>query len=978
VNQEQNQALWFSRSAFEFGIVPKAGSAQESAENAYKSDSSFTVTGLTATQTGYYENSNTGFKAQVNIPKDPNSTGPIYLGLTGTDGTPTTAGVDLANGAMIGWPPTVTTQSGSSEVSIKAPQLIDAENIYEALRAQYPGREIIVTGQSLGGGLAQYLTGKYGVESYAFNSVGASNSLLLFSGVDQSTLNTRAQSAHVYNMGNDPVSLVGVQYGDVKTMPGVDGWFDGGNRYPGLPIGRAPGMSNHVYPLYSGDDLNLDNFQSSSPSNSPPETNKEDTLLASMVVGQYLVQNNLTLQQFSAANPQLEQQYRSWEAHGQFPDFTDLNVPNANGALIGKVTFTSPSSNDLDGTIIEKDLNGKFQDLTNLNFNPNGTVTGAASSLDNGGTLESIRTFSNSAVGTPFNFQSTSIIGNNADSAPSGTTVGPNQFYVDSTKYNLITWADVANALGVSEAALRAANPGSQNVPSPANTVINLTTIDNSNAPTVTITSNPQAQTGVADETDLASSVSSGFTEESATESIEFNHGELNATDLVSATEASLVSGGVRPGEVQLDPNNYVNAVLEDGELDPSAANAGMVNAATFGNLEANSFAEVYVDPILLDLTGAGIGTTSVDNSPILFDMDHSGTQQRTGWADTQTGMLVVPDANGKVTNVSQMFSQYFGGAQGTNGAAGTLGSANGQSFVNGFDALGAQDSNQNGVIDSGDTIWNQLRVWVDANHNGQVDTGELTTLAQRGITSFNLGNALDGSINNGNPVTATSSFVINGQTRTMSDVNLISDSAHNVFTTQGTGTIDTTTAKNNGTQTVVKTYTEGSSTGLTLNAATLNVDHLVGGAGNDTLIAKSTGSWLVGGAGSNTYQGGAGNDTFVVSASDDPANVHSGGGEDTVVVTGTTGMTINMAQMGVTIAEGGQGDDVIMSGGRTGVYIKGGSGTDLLIGGAGTDVIVGGSGHNTIIGGTGQAVIYAGPNGDLTRIIHTTRIECV
>lgn len=166
MNQEQNYALWFSRAAFEFGIVPRAGSEQEAAQNAYTTDSSLNVTGMTVSPTGYYENTDTGFKGQVNIPKDSNSTGPIYLGLTGTDGTVTTAGLDLANGAMIGYPPTATPDSGVT-VSVKAPQLIDAENMYLAVRAAYPDREIIVTGQSLAGGLSQYLTGKYGVESGA-------------------------------------------------------------------------------------------------------------------------------------------------------------------------------------------------------------------------------------------------------------------------------------------------------------------------------------------------------------------------------------------------------------------------------------------------------------------------------------------------------------------------------------------------------------------------------------------------------------------------------------------------------------------------------------------------------------------------------------------------------------------------------------------------------------------------------------------
>ena len=368
------------------------------------------------------------------------------------------------------------------------------------------------------------------------------------------------------------------------------------------------------------------------------------------------------------------------------------------------------------------------------------------------------------------------------------------------------------------------------------------------------------------------------------------------------------------------------------------------------------------MDPILLDLTGNGIGTTSYKNDAVLFDMDHSGTLKRTSWADEQTGILVKPDANGNVTNISQLFSEYYGGTAGTGGNAGNM------PFVNGFAALASEDSNHDGQITSSDASWSQLKVWVDSNHDATVNAGELRTLSSLGITQFSTGNYLDQGAINGNPITATSTFMMNGISRTMSDLNLIAEESSHTFTTQGTGTLDTTVTKDSdGVVTTVKTYQENSSANSTLDASTLNVDNVDGGVGNDTLIAKSTGSWLIGGGGSNTYQGGIGNDVFVISSSDGPANVHGGGGEDMVMVGSSTGMTINMAQMDVTIAEGGTGNDVIMSGGRSAVYIQGGSGgNDLLIGGAGDDVITGGGGHNTIIGGTGKAIIYAGPNGDL------------
>lgn len=544
---------------------------------------------------------------------------------------------------------------------------------------------------------------------------------------------------------------------------------------------------------------------------------------------------------------------------------------------------------------------------------------------------------------------------------PVGVTVGSDQFYVDSVVNNLDT---ISSVTGVSVSTLMGLNSGlgitsgTQTISTGA--LVNLPPPNNSQSPVITVTPDPVAQTSTANEGAASQATSLGYTEQSATASVGFTNGTLNASSVVATTEAALADGGVRPGEVQADPNPPTNEALADLQLAADNPNATNINAATLGSEAANSNQQVYIDPLLMDLTGNGVGLTSFASNPVLFDVDHSGTVKRTGWADASTGILVVPDANGSVTNISQMFSQYYGGTAGSNGGVGST------PYANGFAALAAQDANHDGVINASDPIFSQMRVWVDANHDGVVGSGELKTLAQLGITQINLNYAATNQTQNGNTVTGTATFVMNGQSRAIDDVNLISDPTSNTLQTGASGTTVTSTATSStGTKTTVTTYTDTTNQNVTLNAATLGVNNVYAGSGNDTLIAAAGGSWLVGGSGSDTFEGGAGNDVFVVSGNDNPANITGGGGTDMVVVTGTEGMTIDMAQEGVTIAEGGQGDDVIESGGRTGVYIKGGTGNDTLIGGAGNDVIVGGSGHNLIIGGTGQAVIYAGPNGD-------------
>ncbi|MGE8162801.1 putative Ig domain-containing protein [Paraburkholderia sp. NPDC080076] len=523
---------------------------------------------------------------------------------------------------------------------------------------------------------------------------------------------------------------------------------------------------------------------------------------------------------------------------------------------------------------------------------------------------------------------------------------GPNSFRIDSVYDNL---SIVAAATGVSMSTLIGLNPTLPSTGTLAiGTLINLPAANNSQSPTITINPNPQPQTQTQGENTATNNTNSGYITNSPTSSIAFNNGTLNKTDFISVTEAGLASGGVRPGEVQANPNTAANQILANlGSSTLSGVNA----IAAIGSASTAQASNVYIDPLLLDL-GQGIATSSYQNSGVLFNVDNSGTLHQTGWAAAGTGMLVVPDANGQVTSMSQIFSPYFGGTAGKNGGPGTA------PFATGIAALASFDSNHDGVIDTKDPIFSQLRVWVNSTGSG---TGQMLTLAQLGITSLNLNATGTRQVNNGNIVTAVGSFVRNGQTQAMEDVNFVSNPAGSTFTNSANGMTATTTSS--GTQ--VKTYADTSNQNLTLDAGKLGVNNVYAGSGNDTLVAAAGGSWLVGGSGSNTYVGGAGNDVFVVSASDNPANIHGNGGVDTVIVTGSQGMTINMAQAGVTIAEGGGGDDVIMSGGRTGVYIKGGTGNDTLIGGGGTDVIVGGSGYNLIIGGSGMAEITAGPNGD-------------
>lgn len=402
--------------------------------------------------------------------------------------------------------------------------------------------------------------------------------------------------------------------------------------------------------------------------------------------------------------------------------------------------------------------------------------------------------------------------------------------------------------------------------------------------------------------------VANGYITNSATHSISFQNGILNKTDFTSTQMSSLASGGIRPGEMQLDPNARPNTYLSNFYQAPDSTKPdfSLRNAVTLNGLSAMTTFNTYVDPLLLDLTGNGVHMTDIRDG-VLFDTDHSGTLKRSGWADRSTGMLVIDDGSGQIKDVSQMFSEYYGGKAGVNGAAGET------KFKDGFAALASEDGNKDGVIDQRDPIWSKLRVWVDGTHDAKVDAGELKTLAELGITQINVRAAsTDDEIRDGNKVLATGSFTINGKTQEALAVDFLGDPVSNTLSNQGAGTRVTSTT--NGITTTA--YASQNTTGETLDAAQLGVSNLYGGSGDDTLIAAPAGGWLVGGAGNNTYVGGKGDDVFVISASDDLKNIHGNGGHDTAIIVGDEPVVLDMAQAGLTIAEGGRGNDIIVSGG--------------------------------------------------------------
>ena len=156
------------------------------------------------------------------------------------------------------------------------------------------------------------------------------------------------------------------------------------------------------------------------------------------------------------------------------------------------------------------------------------------------------------------------------------------------------------------------------------------------------------------------------------------------------------------------------------------------------------------ISPLVLDLDGDGVETTSVNDQWVMFDLDGDGVKNRTGWAGADDGFLVFDrNGDGLINNGREMFGNYTARYEGSGNCA------------DGFEALAQEDTNGDGVVNHLDANWQNLRVWRDLNQNGITDEGELFTLEELGIAGFNI--AYDDTVEqnaNGNILSGSGTYI--------------------------------------------------------------------------------------------------------------------------------------------------------------------------------------------------------------------------
>lgn len=159
--------------------------------------------------------------------------------------------------------------------------------------------------------------------------------------------------------------------------------------------------------------------------------------------------------------------------------------------------------------------------------------------------------------------------------------------------------------------------------------------------------------------------------------------------------------------------------------------------------------------PLVLDLNGDGIHTTSVTAPVFFWDRDFDGVKDPSGWTDPDTEEAFLWIDGDDERAVAQ--GELFGSA---------MYKPSGGLFPNGFQALEQYDLPELGgdgdrQITSADEIWSRLRLWIDRNHDGRSQANEISRLEAHQIVALKLDRVHDHSLDaNGNGVMLVGSYL--------------------------------------------------------------------------------------------------------------------------------------------------------------------------------------------------------------------------
>lgn len=376
--------------------------------------------------------------------------------------------------------------------------------------------------------------------------------------------------------------------------------------------------------------------------------------------------------------------------------------------------------------------------------------------------------------------------------------------------------------------------------------------------------------------------------------------------------------------------------------------------------------------PIVIDLDGDGVEISPLGGSFASFDFDGDGFDERTAWVGQDDGILVYDIGNdGQVTEAREFaFALWTSDDTDTD-----------------LDALKVTfDSNNDGHLNSQDADWALFKVWNDANQDGKVDAGELSSLADQNIVSLDLARKADTQVSFSDGSTLHGLFDVkksDGSTVLGGDMAFayaaLGVKATNV---NGLETVEFETGERAQFKTLAATETNFSLTGdligATGNALANRLDGsaqthsliIDGGAGNDTVIGGLANDILSGGSGSDTISAGAGDDIVYADREDHISNLSGGTGYDQLVMAADARLsTSDIDASGFeAVFASDQSDYIRATNDTVDHQFLGNKGNDTLLGAGGDDLLAGGEGADNLTGGYGDDVLIGGTENDYLR----------